>query len=200
MNRRMRSQRLADSRRAGVSLIHTITMIVVVGSLSALSMSVVYQAYASHHRAVDHINKWQRLNLLRERFCEDAHQSASAEIGESLVLSAGSEKFIYELDGDEVIRTYTSHGKQVGKQSWVLPGPAAGNWHIDESGALPLLRWELSWGEGYTKPRSDQVEPAKAVETTAQRELTWLARIGVFDEEVELHGNGSIQGESDVSE
>ncbi|MEM7559882.1 MAG: hypothetical protein AAF394_12245, partial [Planctomycetota bacterium] len=126
MSRRMQNQRQAERRRAGVSLIHTLVMIVVIGSLSTLSMSVVYQAYASHHRAVEHINKWQRLNLLREKFCEDAHRSASAEISEGLVLSTGDEEFTYELEGDEVIRTHTSQGNQVGKQNWVLPGPAEG--------------------------------------------------------------------------
>lgn len=200
MNRRMENHRQVDRRRAGVSLIHTMVMIVVVGSLSTLSMSVVYQAYASHHRAVEHINKWQRLNLLRERFCEDAHRSASAEIGESLVLSAGNEEFTYELDGDEVIRIHTSQGNQVGKQSWVLPVPATSNWRIDESGVLPLLRWELSWGEGYTKPRTDEVEPVKAEERTAQRQLTWFARLGVFEVGFNLQANGSMQGGSDVSE
>lgn len=200
MNKRKQNHWQTDRRRAGVSLIHTMVMIVVVGSLSTLSMSVVYQAYASHHRAVEHINKWQRLNLLRERFCEDAHRSALAEIGESLVLSAGNEEFTYELDGDEVIRTHTSQGNQVGKQSWVLPGPATGNWRIDESGALPLLRWELGWGEGYTKPRPHEVEPANSEGKTAQRQLRWLARIGVFEEDFDLQANGSMQGGSDVSE
>lgn len=200
MNRRWHNQRQADTRRAGVSLIHTLVMIVVVGSLTTFSMSVVYQAYASHHRAVEHINKWQRLNLLRERFYEDAHRSASAEIDEILVLSAGNEEFTYKLEGDEVIRTHLSQGNQVAKQSWVLPGLVAGNWCIDESGALPLLRWELSWREGYTKSWPDQVGVAKSEETTSPRQLTWLTRIRVFEEEFDLKANGSMQGGSDVLE
>ena len=64
---------MSSRRRAGISLIHTLGMIVVIGSLMTLSMSVVYQAYDSHHRAVENINEWQRLNILRERFCEDGH-------------------------------------------------------------------------------------------------------------------------------
>ena len=200
MNKRWQNQRQADTSRVGVSLVHTIVMIVVAGSLTTLSMSVVYQTYASHHRAVEHINRWQRLNLLRERFCDDAHRSTSAEIDEILVLSAGNEEFTYELEGDEVIRTHKSQGTLVGKQSWVLPSPVSCNWRIDESGALPLLRWELSWGHGYTKPWPDQVGVAKLEETTSQRQLTWLKRIRVFEEEFDLQANGSMQGGSDVSE
>ena len=187
---------MSSRRRAGISLIHTLGMIVVIGSLMTLSMSVVYQAYDSHHRAVEHINEWQRLNILRERFCEDAHRSVSAEIGETLVLNQGAEEFTYEVAGDEVIRTHLSKGTEVGKRSWVLPGRVTSIWRIDDSGALPLLRWEMICEVGNVRMRTGS-KSTKSGGATTERQFHWLARVGVFDGEADLRPDAPAQGGDD---
>lgn len=145
------SRSVAGGRRAGFTLVDTVTMVIAVGALLSLSTVVLHQSFKAHRHALAELRVLQHLRLIGDRFRSDAARADRFEISDTLEFEFPDQRRVsYEVVDGEIRRSIWSEQGLVGRDEWKLPGACEPSFESEKQERTSLIIFRLEFqNSGY---------------------------------------------------
>jgi hypothetical protein len=141
-------------RRSAFTLIETIGMVAIVGTLLSTSALIINRSFNTHRAALEHLRKMRGIEQFVDRWRWDVQSCSKVTITNQLELTMNEElRLQYSATVNTITRTKFLHGEQVGQEVWELPIECRLKWAVEHNDATHLLVGQLS----FIRPADDAV-------------------------------------------
>ncbi|MEZ6133336.1 MAG: hypothetical protein R3C53_00360 [Pirellulaceae bacterium] len=150
-------------RRSAFSLVETVGLIGVIGTILALSAGMLNHAYAAHRQALTHLRDMEELQRLSQRLrtdTEDAHVLIG-DFGLSIV-GEGSPDISYDQLENSIVRRISGDGSA--RERWILPAGARLTLRFEESTRRGLLAVKIVFDPRENRPPVEWLIPFAHIE------------------------------------
>ena len=161
--------------RKGFSLIEMVALLFSISAILSLSAVILQQAFEVHRSGLVHLQKYQALQMLEQRFRSDCHAAQACQVIEdaekhpSLELTLPDQRTVrYSVAPGLARRQVVMGDVESASEQWQLPRNSSGTWLIESHPQCELVHFIIRF-EGNESTSELEME-----------EIRWQARSNPF--------------------
>lgn len=137
-----------SNRRRGFTLIHAVSMVLLIGSVMSLTIVVLHKALGAHSSSLEQLQYLRNVQNFADRFRKDIHQAVAVDTpldrSSELRIDIDAQKVVrYSIQDDRLLRTLESD-EGTSQEVFPLSSEAEVSWTINRTGTIPLVTAQIT--------------------------------------------------------